>query len=248
MDLNLYGRVLRRHWRLVLPGVVLAIALATLSFVRVSADGIAYRQPAVYQSQSLLLLTQSGFPYVRAPVSGRAEVRRKVLSSFRLAALTELYAKMESSDEVRRMMRRAGAPKTWKIVSEPILPRESSSALPIVGLAGQAFSEKDAERAAAYGTRAFIEYVKKQQDDAAIPAAERIGIQVLRTSSTPTPTVVKPVGKTLPLMVFLAVLTATLGLAFILENRSPHIRVVASTADDDDVDMRPADGNVRRWG
>ncbi len=170
---------MRRHWRLVVPGVLLAVALAFLSVVRVSLDGIAYRQPAVLQSQSLLLLTQSGFPYGQTTGSGRAGARRKVLASFRLSALTELYAQMASSDEVRRMMRRAGAPKTWKIVGEPILPRKAGNVLPIIGLYGQAYSAKDAERAAAYGRRAFIKYVKKQQDDAAIPAAERIRIQLL---------------------------------------------------------------------
>src|SRR5262249_17804739 len=40
VDLTLYGRVLRRFWWLVVPGVLLAFALAFLSFVRVSANGI----------------------------------------------------------------------------------------------------------------------------------------------------------------------------------------------------------------
>ncbi len=52
MDLTLYGRVLRRFWWVVVPGVALAFVLALLSFVRVSADGIAYRDPEVWQSQT----------------------------------------------------------------------------------------------------------------------------------------------------------------------------------------------------
>ena len=179
MDLNLYGSVLRRHWRLVVSGVLLAFVLTFLSVARVSLDGFAYRHPAVWQSRSLLLLTQAGFPYGQTSFSDRASVRRKVISSFRLTALTELYAQMASSDEVRGMMRRAGAPKTWKIVADPLAPRTSGSVLPVIALSGQAYSARDAEAAAAYGRRAFIRYVANRQEDAAIPAAQRIQIQLL---------------------------------------------------------------------
>ena len=244
MDLNLYGRVLRRHWRLVVPGVLLAVALASLSMVRVSFDGIAYRQPEVWQSKSLLLLTQPGFPWGRVLPSTAAGPA--AVGAGRLQSLTELYAQLANSDEVKRMMVKDGAPKTWKIVADPIQQRDSGSVLPVVALSGQAFSAKDAVAAAAYGRRAFIRYLSSQQEEAAIPAAQRVQIQLLNASSTPRPVVIKAHSKTLPLMVLLAVLSATLGLAFILENRSPYIRAVA-TPDEDEV-LHPADVDVRRWG
>jgi len=147
---------------------------------------------------------------------------------------------------VRRMMRRAGAPKTWNIVANPLEPLTSGSVLPVIALSGQAYSAKDAEAAAAYGRRAFIRYVANQQEDAAIPAAQRIQIQLLNATVAPGPVVIKPHSKAIPMMVFLAVLSAAVGLAFVLENRDRHIRLVAST--DDEEDVRPADGDVRRWG
>jgi len=192
----------------------------------------------------LLLLTQPGFPWGRVLPSTAAGPA--AVGAGRLQSLTELYAQLANSDEVKRMMIRDGAPKTWKIVADPIQQRDSGSVLPVVALSGQAFSAKDAAAAAAYGRRAFIRYLANQQESAAIPAAQRVQIQLLNASSTPRPVVIKPHSKTLPMMVFLAVLGATLGLAFILENRGPNIRVVESTADDDD--MRPADVDVRRWG
>ncbi len=44
MDFQLYARVLWRFKLLFLLGLMLAIALATLSLVRVSSDGLTYRQ------------------------------------------------------------------------------------------------------------------------------------------------------------------------------------------------------------
>ena len=51
-----------------------------------------------------------------------------------------------------------------------------------------------------------MKFVANQQTDAAIPVAQRVQIQVLKSSSLPV--VIKPRGKTLPIMVFFAVLTA----------------------------------------
>ena len=209
MDLNLYGTVLRRHGRLVAAGVLLAFVLTFLSVVRVSSHGIAYRQPVVWQSQSLLLLTQPGFPWGRVFPSTAASPAATGPS--RLQSLTELYARLANSDKVRRMMDREGAPETWKILADPIQQRDSGSVLPVIALSGQAYSAKDAEAAVASGRRAFIRYLSLQQRDAAIPAAQRIQIQLLNASSTPRPVVIKPHSKTLPILVFLAVLTATLG-------------------------------------
>jgi len=245
MNLNLYARVLRRFWWLVVPGVLLAFTLAFLSFVRVSSDGIAYRKPEVWQSQSLLLLTQPGFLWGRTVLPTRAD--GSIVDPGRLSGLTELYAQFANSDEVRRMVRRKGAPKTWKIVAAPVASKlQGGGALPVIALSGQAGSAKDAAAAVALETRAFIEYMARQQEDAAIPPAQRVYIQVLARSSAP-PLLIKPRSKTLPIMVFFAVLAATVGLVFVLENRSPRMQDVEPMAADDDV-TSPAVRDVRRWG
>ena len=144
MDLNLYGTVLRRHWRLVVPGVLLAFVLTFLSvgpcfFGRdrlPPTGGVA--EPELALADAVRVPVRPGFP-----VSGsQSQTQRPIV---RLAALTELYAQMASSDEVRRIMRRDGAPKTWKIVASRSCSARAAARYRSSGLSGQAFSGKDAE-------------------------------------------------------------------------------------------------------
>jgi hypothetical protein len=232
MDLTLYGRVLRRFWWLVVPGVVLACTLGMLSFVRVSLDGLAYRQAEVWQSQSHLLLTQPGFPWGRTVLpSGELAARSGYADPYRFSSLTDLYSQFANSDEVRAIMRLRGAPKEWKISAAPVTPTFAGSTLPVIALSGRAHSASEAVAAAASGRRAFIAYVASQQQSAAIPKTQRINIEVLTRSTLPV--VIEPRSKTLPIIVFLSVLTAAVGLAFILENLRPRVRAVATAADAD---------------
>jgi hypothetical protein len=110
-------------------------------------------------------------------------------------------------------------------------PTVSGSTLPVIALSGQAPSARDSVAAAAAGMRAFIAYVARQQQAAAIPKAQRIDIHVLKRSTVPV--VIEPRSKTLPIIVFLSVLIAVVGLAFVLENLRPRVRVVATAADVD---------------
>jgi hypothetical protein len=230
MDLTLYGRVLRRFWWLVVPGVLLASLLALLSFVRVSPDGLAYRQPEVWQSQSFLLLTQPGFPWGRTVLpSGESAARSDYADPYRFSSLTDLYSQFANSDQVKAIMRRQGAPREWTISAAPVTPTFAGSTLPVIALSGRAHSASEAVAAAASGQKAFIAYVASQQQSAAIPRAQRINIEVLKRSSLPV--VIEPRRKTLPIIVFLAGLSAAVGLAFVLENLRPRVRAVVSAAD-----------------
>jgi hypothetical protein len=231
VDLALYAKVLRRFWWLVFPGVLLAAALAFLSMVRVSPDGVAYRKPELWQSQTLLLLTQPGFPWGRTVLPTESGTAPRYADPYRFSSLTDLYSQFANSDEVRRIMRREGAKTTWKIVAAPLPPTVAGATLPVIALNGQAQSAKEAVTAAARGARAVIEYVENQQHSAGIPAKQRISVQVLKRPARPE--VIDPRKKTLPIMVFLSVLTAAVGLAFVLENLRPRVRAVASANDVD---------------
>ena len=243
VDLSLYASVLRRFRWLVVPGVLLAVTLAFLSVVHVSSGGITYRKAAVWQSQTLLLLTQPGFPWGRTVLpSTEADSTPRYADPNRFSSLTDLYSQFANSDEVRKIMRREGASKEWKIVAGPVTPSVSGATLPVIALSGQADSAKHAVAATAHGRRAFIEYVARQQKAAAIPAGQRIDIEVLKRSTKPV--VIKPRSKTLPIIVFLAVLTATVGLAFVLENLRPRVLAVPAKADAEQA--RPPIADARR--
>ena len=75
------------------------------------------------------------------------------------------------------------------------------------------------------GRSAFLQYVAAQQRSAAIPENQRIDIQTIQASTVPK--VFLPRKKTLPIVILLAVFSATFGLAFVLENLRPRAASVA---------------------
>jgi hypothetical protein len=238
VDLAEYGRVLRRFWPLVVTGVILASSLAFLSLVRVTSHGVSYRKPMVWQSQSMLLLTQPGFLYGRSviPPAGTGTVPPQYTN---LAGLTDLYSQFANSDDVKRLMRQEGAPKAWTISAVAAVPTIQGGNLPVIALSGHANSANEAVSAVEYGRRALVEYVQRQQQLAKIPKNQRISLQIVQRATKPV--VVEPRKKTLAVVVFVALLIAAIGLAFILENLRPRVRAVAPAApafragvDDDD--------------
>jgi len=226
MDLALYGRVLRRFWPLVVTGVILAAALAVLSLVRVTSDGVSYRKPQVWQSQASLLLDSPGFPWGRTlvPGSGTSTPPQYV----NLSGLTDLYSQFANSDQVKRIMREDGAPKSWTITAAPVVPTIPGATLPVIALSGRANSAGDAVSAVEYGRRALVEYVKTQEQLGKIPANQRVNLKSMQRATPPV--VVQPRKKTLAVVVFVAVAIATFGLAFLLENLRPRVRAVAPAA------------------
>jgi hypothetical protein len=228
MDLALYGRVLRRFWPLVVTGVILAAGLAFLSLVKVTPHGVTYRKPLVWQSQGLLLLNAPGFPWGRTVISVAGTKSSVPPQYVNLSALTDLYSQFANSDDVKRIMRSDGAPKTWSISAAPVVPTIQGATLPVISLAGRANSADGAVSAVEYGRRALVEYVQHQEQLGKIPTNQRINLQSMQRATAPV--VVQPRKKTLAVVVFAAVLVATIGLAFILENLRPRVRAVAPAA------------------
>ena len=226
MDLGLYGQVLWRFRKLVFGGVLCAILLAILSVAKPTSSGLVYRKPEVWQSTSTVLLTQHGFPWGRATLpSSEVGAGSQYADPTRLSSLTDLYSQFANSDQVKKLMRSEGAPKTWKLLATPIQPVSIGATLPAILLAGQANTPSDAVRATVIGRSAFLQYVAAQQRSAAIPQDQRIDIQTIQASTVPK--VFLPQKKTLPIVILLAVFTATFGLAFVLENLRPRAASVA---------------------
>ena len=171
--------------------------LAILSVARVSSDGLSYRSDEVWKSTTTLLLTRKGNTFA-APMA--------------YSPLTDLYSRLANSDAVRRSMLKAGAHKDWKITATPVAPTFNPGAvLPVIELAGEAPTPREAVKATVLGRQAFLDYISGQKGSA--------GIQVLQNATKPTLAV--PRSKTLPIITFLAILSATFALAFILENVRP---------------------------
>ena len=207
MDLRYYGRVVSRFRWLVIGGVILALVLGFLSFAKVSSKGITYRDTETYQSTATMLLTQGGKTFA---------------DPTKFSGLTDLYSALANSDQVRATMLRDGANKSWKVTAVPVSPASNPEAiLPVIQLTGVADSAADAVKATQIGTRAFLDVVSRQP-----------GAATLEVLQQPTnPIVIVPRKKTLMIVVILAVLSATFGLALVLENLRPR-GMVASTATD----------------
>jgi hypothetical protein len=236
MDLNLYLRVIWRFRFLVLVGTVLAIALAFLSMAKVSFVGgspkVSYRDHATYTSSSVLLVTQNGFPEGRTvfpsttvTVNGQQIPASSFADPGRLTDLALFYSTLAQSDAVQRLMYSQGH-VNGSMSATPVSVGNGSRAtpLPLLKITGTATSPSEAELTAAAGTKAFVSYLAKQQSDAGILPKDRVVVQEVNQPGNAA--ILTARKKTIPVVVLLTVMIATLGLAFILENLRPRVRPV----------------------
>jgi hypothetical protein len=218
MDLQLYARVLWRFRVLVAFGLALGLTLAFFSYVRVGGDGLAYREQEEWLSRTQLLVTQEGSPELRS-TSGDPETGSYV-DSGRLAGLAALYSTLVDSDGVRKLMAPKNPP-AGRIVSAAVTTEDGLS-LPLITLEALSSTSDYARTLARLQSESFIELIERQQVANSIPRSERVEIRIVSQPSTPF--VFTPRSKTVPIVVFLSVLVATIAVAFVLENIRPTAR------------------------
>lgn len=234
MDFRLYARVLWRFKVIVVMGFILALGAAGLSLVRVSAEGFTYRQAELWSSTTRLGVTQNGFPWGRLfaqePIpefpTPRVTERETtpgipIADPNRFNTLAVLYAELATSDPVLSLMRHDG-PIRGKILAEPLRDPESGTMLPLIDLTTISTSPRRAIDLAARSANALATYVREQQAANAVPASDRALIQVVVRPEKAQ--IFQPRSKTMPVVVFLVVMLATVGLAFLLENLRPRAR------------------------
>jgi hypothetical protein len=247
LDLTLYARVLWRFRYLAAVGIVVACALAFLAVAKVSYSGgsvhVQYRKAQVFQSSATLLVTQSGFPWGRAiyPYSsaGAATLVSPFADPGRLSGLAVIYARFAGSDDVRRLMLKEG-PMPGAVTANVFTSGDASNApaLPLIAVTGIASTPRNAVVAATRATSALIKYIDQQQQQAKITPTQRVELQVL---SAPNGAIlVVPRRKTLPIAIFILVLTMFTGLIFALENIRPKVRLVEPAAARDSAKARSA--------
>jgi hypothetical protein len=239
MDLGLLCRVLWRHKIIVGIGFIAAIALAFLSFAKVSfAHGfqVHHRQAEQWQSTASLLVTERGFPFGRTvSPDGRDPTR--------FSAYATLYARLATSDSVRKLMLRQGAidPSHEFIGAAPVLSLDAntnSAPLPLVSVWTIGATAERSFELTRRLTKAFVDYLSSEQRAHSIPHGQRVSVSVVVDGSEPL--LVKKRSKTLPIVVFLTVAIATCGLAFIRENLQRRHRPVGV-----DGSVVPADAGRR---
>lgn len=242
MDLALYTRVLWRFRVLVIGGFILACALAFFSYARLSFAGgspkISYRQAQTWQSQTRLLITQPGFQVGKlSPYSTSTTTSTPVATQGWLASLAESYMQLGNSDAVQAVLARDHTVHgTMKVAAETTGPNYNSSTLPVVDIDGSGPTGADAVHASQRGAAVFMKYITQQQISNGVTPRNRVRLQVLNEAAAAQILVKRK--KTLPIVIFVAVMTAAIGLAFILENLRPRIRVVPAEEAGEDQSVR----------
>lgn len=236
MDLGLYARVIWRFRFVVALGLVAAIALSVLSYARVSFQGgrphLTPRQPETFGSSETLLITQGGFPWGRTSLPFTLGPDGVPQSSYgdpsRFAGLAGLYSQFANSDDVQAIAQRLAGGAPGGFAASPVrVDSSSTQTLPAVTITSVGPTPSAAIRQAQAAGEAFTRFLASNQDAANIPKSQRVMVQVLNRARAAA--VVSPRKKTLPVVVFLALMAATIGLAFVLENLRPHVREVIGT-------------------
>lgn len=244
MDLQLYARVLWRFKFIVLLGLLLALALSLLSTVRITSDGIKYRDQELWSSSMRLLVTQSGFPEGRlyaqeAPQPGEDPATTPPLASRsgipvvdpgRFNALAILYAELATSDPVRLLMRRDG-PVRGQIIATALRDDRSGTLLPMIDFAAISTSPQGAMMLALRGADALNTFLARQQRANNVPAADRVVVQTIVQPRGAR--LFQPRSKTMPIVVFLVVMFAIVGLVFLLESIKPRAGALSAPREPD---------------
>jgi hypothetical protein len=241
VDLRLYVRVLWRFRVVVAIGFVIAICLAAFSTVKLGPNGLQYRQGELWSSTVRLLVTQNGFPegrlYAQQPTEGDAipqagdqakQLGIPVVDPGRFNSLAILYARLATSDPILRLMSKDG-PVRGKLIAVSLRDDNSGILLPLIDVTAVADSPLGALSLAGRNAKALNTYLDSEQQLNKVPKADRV---VIETVVAPRQAVLfQPRSKTMPMVVFLAVMFATVGLAFLLENIRPRVREVGNGAD-----------------
>jgi hypothetical protein len=247
MDLQLILRVLWRFKLLVSVGVVLAIVLAALSYIKLPTDGkITYRQAESWESLSTIFVTSSGFPWGstgNAPEVPLPPDQQKtdpnVLDPVHLTGLAALYVRLATSDKVIKLIERDG-PLNGTLAAYPVASDDNGNGepLPMVTFAANAETPQAAQNLAQRHVEAFVRFIEAEQRRAGIPRKERVVVDIARQPQPATLLVGRK--KTRPMVVFVAVMIAVIGLAFALENIRPRVRVLPGS------DAAPRDRDTSR--
>lgn len=235
MDLQLAFRVLWRFRLIVALGLLLATMLAFLAMVRVSVSSsphFSYRTQPQYESLTKVFVTTHGFPWgsltLRAG-SKTVDGPRGTVNTGTLRDFASLYMQLATSDPILRRVKQTG-PLDGTITAYPVISADNST-LPLISLSAVAASGPAAYDLARRHLRAFQSWLLDNQQRAGTDPANRI---VLQPVSGPLPPhLLRGRRMTRPILIFVAILVATCGLAFVLENMRPPSRPVAVESEDD---------------
>jgi hypothetical protein len=242
MDLRLYSRVIWRFRIVVGLGLLLACALSFFSYAKLSFKGgsptISYRQAETWQASTLMLMTQKGFPYgytvlpyIPAPTTGGQQQSGLSAPNYvpefgtpgTFTQLAVYYAPLVHSDAFQALLRSRTRAR-GVVQANTVMDSRNLNPLPYIDLSGFSTTPVGAVALANAGAKALDDYIVRQQQANHVPKTRRVVAEVV--SSATSAIVSAPRKKTTPIVVFMTVLLAAIGFAFVLENLRPRIHAL----------------------
>ncbi len=188
-------------------------------------------------SVATVLVTEPDFPLGRAvfpqdvPPANSDEPGQytpRFAPSSRFIELANVYAELATGDAVRQLILKDG-PLPGAVQALPLVASNGSDAsLPMVAVRGLASTPEAAVTVAQRASAAFQEYLQAEQVRGSIPTEQRVVLKEVKHPSLATTAMLEGRSKTVPIVVFLTVMLAFVGLAFILENLRPVSKPVAA--------------------
>jgi capsular polysaccharide biosynthesis protein len=195
---------------------VLALALALLSFVRVSANGLSYRNEEIWSNEATLLLSDSSQPQWRSKLPPTADPNRFTSLVDQYAALATSDAVISSLQQQGLLSSRAEGGKTAAVTAAAVVSPINGATTPLLKITGTATSPAEATLLTIRATDTFIAVARARQVRAGIPVNQRVELRIVNRSGVPKLTV--PRSKTTLIIILLAGLTATIAAAFVRDN------------------------------
>lgn len=247
MDFKLFLGVLKRYKRVVIAGAVLAVVLSLLSYGTPGLKGgkpvIIPRGSEVWQGNGEVLISQAGFPYGRAesqvvPGKGTTTPPEVIGDPGYLSNLSSIYAALADGTYVQHQVAMethvrlcpqtasaTGSPSTTSgpgtcasVVAAAVPQPDTGASLPLITMTSSAPTASEAAKLAATTISVLRRDVTKEQVAANTPVDQRVELQTIMNGAPAT--LIKGHSKSTSILVLFALISASIGLAFILNNHS----------------------------
>lgn len=205
MDVRLFAAVVSRFKKIAIAGLVAAIALSALAYLR--AGGAP-----TWEAQSEVLITQANDPY-GAPTAAAMQA-----SSY-LGSLSSVYSAMANGDAVQATVRRAAGVPQGAVDAAEVVDPQTGYLEPLLTLTSSAATAAGAVKLAQQMPAVLQQYISSQQDSANVPTGLRVKLEQVKSGFLPE--LASGSSITVPLLVFMGIMAAVITLIFMLENLNP---------------------------
>lgn len=205
MDIRLFAAVMSRFKMIAIPGLLAAVLLAGLAYMR--AGGA----PA-WNAQAEVLITQANDPYGGPTTSVLQE-------GAYLSNLASVYAAMANGDPVQALVRRAAGVPNGVVDAAEVVDAPTGNVDPLITLTSSAGTASGAVKLAEQMPTVLQQYIARQQHAGNVPQAQRVQLDIVKQGFQPE--LASSTSITVPALVFMGVLGAVITLIFMLENLNP---------------------------